>query len=134
MESRCVLTHSQEGLERQVIDQAAALTLEISDHRGTEMALRESEEYTRLALSAVNGIGTYDWDIVTGQVSGNASFARIFDMDPALAAAGTPQADYLINVAADARVKMQLEYERAMRIGGDCSVVHPVHHPDGSVR
>jgi PAS domain S-box-containing protein len=89
-----VLTRSQEELERQVKQHAVALTHEMSEHRDAEIALRESAEHTRLALSAVNSIGTYDWDIVTGQVYANAPFAQIFDMARACggrcAASGLP--------------------------------------------
>ena len=99
-----------------------------------EAALGKSEEHTRLALSAVNSIGTYDWDIVNDRVYCNDSFARIFGVDPDRAAAGAPLSDYLANVPADARVAMLLEYEHAKRNGGDCSVIHPVNQPDGSVR
>jgi PAS domain S-box-containing protein len=132
-EASTLLTRSHEGLERQAIEHAAALTHEIEEHHSTEMALRQSEEHTRLALSAVNSIGTYNRDLVNDRVYGNASFARIFGINPDHAAAGAPVAEYLVNVPADARAKMLLEYERAMRTGGDCSVIHPVNQADGSV-
>jgi PAS domain S-box-containing protein len=133
-EANNVLTLSQEGLRKQVTEQAAALTHEMGEHRGTEAALHQSEEHARLALSAVNSIGTWDWDIVNDRVYGDAAFARIFAVDTAHAAAGAPFAEYLVNVPADARAKMLLEYDNAMRTGGDCSVIYPVNHPSGAVR
>jgi PAS domain S-box-containing protein len=133
-EANNVLTLSQEGLRKQVTEQAAALTHEMGEHRGTEAALHQSEEHARLALSAVNSIGTWDWDIVNDRVYGDAAFARIFAVDTAHAAAGAPFAEYLVNVPADARTKMLLEYDNAMRAGGDCSVIYPVNHPSGAVR
>jgi PAS domain S-box-containing protein len=98
------------------------------------LALSKSEEHMRLALSAVNSIGTYDWDVVNDLVYGNGTFARIFGIDPDRAAAGAPIAEYLVNVPADARAKVLQEYGQALKKGGDCSVIHPVNQPDGSVR
>jgi PAS domain S-box-containing protein len=119
------------GTNTDVTDQHDASDAIKNEHRN---ALRQSEEHARLALSAVNSIGTYNWDIVSDRVYGNGSFARIFGMDPDRAAAGAPIAEYLVNVPADARAKMLLEYKQATRTGGDCSVIHPVNQPDGSVR
>jgi signal transduction histidine kinase/CHASE3 domain sensor protein/CheY-like chemotaxis protein len=99
-----------------------------------EVALGKSEEQMRLALSAVNSVGTYDWDLVNDRIYANASFARIFGIDPEHAAAGAPLADYLVNVPADARAKMIAEYDHVQRTGGDCSVIYPVNQADGSVR
>ncbi len=111
----------------------SCVMVDVSALMHAEAALGRSEEHSRLALSAVNSLGTYDWDIVNDRVHANGSFARIVGIDPA-AAAGAPLADYLVNVPAKARGEVLLEHERAMRAGGDCSVIHPVNQPDGSVR
>jgi PAS domain S-box-containing protein len=99
-----------------------------------EAALRESEQRARLALAAVNASGTWDWDTVNDVLYADASFAQIFGLDPAYAAAGALLGDVLVNVPTDARTRMQQEYDHAMRVGGDHSFVHPVTQPNGLMR
>jgi PAS domain S-box-containing protein len=62
-------------------------------HRA-EKELRLSEERLRLALSAADGVGTWDWDVSKDQVRADSAFARIYGVDPALAASGAPIAEF----------------------------------------
>jgi PAS domain S-box-containing protein len=54
---------------------AARVTALIVQQRGQE-ALRASEEHLRLAVEAT-GLGTYDWDVVTGHVTASPRFRSI---------------------------------------------------------
>ncbi|MFL5285694.1 MAG: PAS domain S-box protein [Rhodopila sp.] len=120
----------REGQEIYVLGALVDITARVR----AEAALRESEQRARLALAAVNASGSWDWDTANDVIYADASFAQIFGLDPAHAAGGAALADVLVNVPADARSKIQQEYDHAMRIGGDHSFVHPVMQPNGLVR
>jgi PAS domain S-box-containing protein len=62
-------------------------------HRAEE-ELRLSEERLRLALSAADGVGTWDWDVTHDLVRADAAFASIYGVDPAMAAVGGPIAAF----------------------------------------
>jgi PAS domain S-box-containing protein len=99
-----------------------------------EEALRKSEERARLALSAVNSVGNWDWDIVKDQMHVDEPVARIFGIDPDRASSGVPLYDYLVRVPPEDRARMVREYQHAMVKGGDCTIVHPVIQPEGIVQ
>ena len=62
-------------------------------HRAEE-ELRLSEERLRLALSAADGVGTWDWDVTHDLVRADAAFASIYGVEPAVAAMGAPIAEF----------------------------------------
>ena len=57
--------------------------------------LRRSEERVRLALSASNVIGTWDWDVPEDRICADADFARAFGVEVSWAAVGAPMEEYL---------------------------------------
>ena len=63
-------------------------------HRAEEK-LRASEERLRLALSAADGVGTWDWDVTNDIFNADTTFARIYGLDPVLANVGLPVANFL---------------------------------------
>lgn len=58
-----------------------ALTREIEDRRQTEAALRQTEEWLRLAQQA-GGVGTFAWDLVTRHARVSETYRSIFGLPP----------------------------------------------------
>lgn len=72
-------------------------------HRDALADLRASEERLEMALSAGDGIGTWDWDVVHDRVVADTRFARLHGIETAKAAAGMPFADFLGGMLPDDR-------------------------------
>lgn len=102
--------------------------------RGDE-ALRQSEERERLALSAFNGLGLWDWDAATNTMYADATLAAAFGLDPARTAAGLPLDDYIRCLHPDDRQRTAEALRRALATGqGDSSLEYRLSQPDGTVR
>ena len=98
----------------------------------TEKRLRESENRLELALSAGAGVGTWDWDIVPDRVFADARFARLYGVDPAMAAAGAPIVNFFQRIHPDDFPALQRAIEDSMRTGGFLSAEYRLVQPDGS--
>ena len=61
---------------------------DVTERARAEQALRRSDERLQLALDSSLSIGTWDWDVVANRVTADARFARLYGVDPAVAAAG----------------------------------------------
>jgi PAS domain S-box-containing protein len=65
---------------------------DITERRNIEEKLKRSEQRLNLALNASGLIGTWTWDIANNMLYGDENFARLYGIDPELAARGaTPQ-------------------------------------------
>jgi PAS domain S-box-containing protein len=61
--------------------------------------LWRSEAQLAFALEAAGGVGTWDWDLKTDLIYCNERFAKLFSVDPAVAATqGVPAADYIASI------------------------------------
>ena len=101
-------------------------------HAGQLLAL--SEERLAVALSASGVVGTWDWDLATGLIYGDANYARIYSFDPVRAAAGAPLAEYLKTLHPDDVPRVQLAVERTLADGAAFSSEYRVIKPDDSIR
>src|SRR6266567_6267659 len=59
-------------------------------------ALWKDEARLADALEVAGGVGTWDWDLKTDLIYANERFAKLFGVDPVVAATtGAPSADYI---------------------------------------
>ncbi|WP_375463311.1 PAS domain-containing protein [uncultured Methylobacterium sp.] len=84
-----------------------------------------------LALSAGNGIGTWDWDTQADRVTADARFARLYGVDPEKAAAGTPVAAFFEGIHPDDVARVEAKIAEAMRTGGDFASEYRLVRPEG---
>jgi PAS domain S-box-containing protein len=64
---------------------------DITERKSTQLALQRNMEYLQLANEAA-GIGTWEWNIATGELTWSPELYRLFGVDPQLTKAGLQQA------------------------------------------
>ena len=107
---------------------------DISDAKRTGHLLALSEERLSAALSASGVVATWDWDLATGLVYGDANYARIYSFDSARASAGAPLVEYLKNIHPDDLPRVQIEVDRTLADGAEFSSEYRIRKPDDSIR
>ena len=93
--SLCVIDYRPrpEGLTDLQTQTLTILARQVITQMELRRALRErgvSEETTRRAMTASDYVGAFDWDIVNDRVVADEKFARMYGVEPAVAAAGAP--------------------------------------------
>ena len=118
-----------------------AIVVEITDRvlaerraQAERNSLVESETRLQIALSAGNGVGTYDWDIPSDRVVADPRFAKLYGVDPDNAAKGAPIADFFAHIHPDDLDHTRRLISQTMETGRDFSAEYRLVQPDGSVR
>jgi len=93
--SLCVIDYRPrpEGLTDLQTQTLTILARQVITQMELRRALRErgvSEETTHRAMTASDYVGAFDWDIVNDRVVADEKFARMYGVEPAVAAAGAP--------------------------------------------
>ncbi len=114
--------------------QVAVLFTDISKRRRTEIAARESEERLNQALSAGNGIGTWDWDVVRDRVTADDRFADLYGVPREMARAGAPIVQFFGGIHPDDRAATEAAIANAMSDGGDFAEEYRLLAADGTIR
>ncbi len=114
--------------------QVAVLFTDISKRRRTEIAARESEERLDQALSAGNGIGTWDWDVVRDRVTADDRFADLYGVPREMARAGAPIVQFFGGIHPDDRAATEAAIAKAMEDGGDFAEEYRLLAADGTIR
>ncbi len=96
-------------------------------------ALRESEDFARLALSAVSGVGVWTYDATTDRFVCDAAIAELCGFDPATGAEGLSAADFLANVHPDDRSRLAASIAEGLMQADDLDHEYRLMHADGSV-
>ncbi|MBE7219719.1 MAG: PAS domain S-box protein, partial [Caulobacteraceae bacterium] len=112
---------------------AVSVFSDVEDQLRASEALRASEERLSLALSASGLIGWFDWDVVADRIHSGPSFARMYGVDPAAAAAGAPIAAFLGGIHPDDRERIGDEIGRALSEGGTYNAEYRLAATDGTV-
>jgi PAS domain S-box-containing protein len=97
-------------------------------------ALEEASEFTRLALTAVGGVGVWTYDVATARFFCDAAISSLYGLDPVAAAAGISPEGFLANVHPDDRPRMWAVLTDNHDRGGDLELQYRICHPDGSLR
>ena len=105
-----------------------ALRMEIAGHQVTENALRHSERRVDLALDTA-GIGRWDVDLLTGQVSRSSRHDQIFGYGD-----GQPRIELFERVVPEDRPNVEKKFREAVAVGGVCEFECRVHDQDGIIR
>lgn len=107
---------------------------DVTERHRTQEALRSSEERLRLALSAANGVGTWDWDVAHDTVRTDAVFAPLYGVDIARAAAGASIDEFKKFIHPDDLESVGKLIEKAIATGEEYQAEYRVQPPDGGER
>jgi PAS domain S-box-containing protein len=107
---------------------------DITTQKQAETRLARSEERLSLALRAASMVGIWDGDLVARLVYGDANFARIYGIDPAVAAEGQPLGTYVNSIHPEDAPAVRAEMQNLYAGGDEFSHEHRIIRPDGDIR
>ncbi len=107
---------------------------DITTQKQIEMRLAQSEERLSLALRAASMVGIWDGDLVAGRVYGDMNFARIYGIDPEVAAAGQPLGHYVTSIHPEDVPAVRAEMQSLYAGGDEFIHEHRIVRPDGGIR
>jgi len=120
----------QKAVAEQLAKLNASLEQQVQDRT---RALQDSEDFARLALSAVSGIGVWTYDVATDRFTCDEAISQIYGLDPVAGAAGLAPADFLVNVHPADRAALSMTMSGGLQKAGDLELEYRIRHPDGSV-
>ena len=86
-----------------------------------------------LALGAADIVGVWDGDLVHGVIYGDSNFARIYGVDPAMAARGVPRGFYLNHIHPDDVPAVRAAMDSLFAGAAEYVNEHRILRSDGSV-
>ena len=107
---------------------------DITDIRARERALRDQQDFTRLALGAVGGVGIWHYSVAGDRFFFDEGIAELYALDPADGPGGLLRADFLGNVHPDDHAGLHDALSGGLMNAGDIELEYRIVHPDGSVR
>jgi PAS domain S-box-containing protein len=96
--------------------------------------LRDSMDFARLALSAIDGVGVWTYDIGEDRFVCDANIAALYDIDPEAAALGVHRDAFLKNLHPDDVALVEATMARGLVNPGDLEMEYRIRHKDGSTR
>jgi signal transduction histidine kinase len=97
-------------------------------------ALRDSMDFTRLALSAISGVGVWTYDAGTDCFTCDAAISALYGIDPVQGAAGIARSAFVANVHPDDLAMLRKTMAGGLIHSGDLELEYRICHPDGSTR
>ncbi|MCB8874371.1 hybrid sensor histidine kinase/response regulator [Acidisoma silvae] len=107
---------------------------DVTEERAREATLSDAQDFARLALAAVGGVGVWTYDAASDQFSYDAAIAEVYGLDPARGPGGIPRTEFLANVHPDDRKALATTMAGGLTRAGDLELEYRLCHPDGSVR
>lgn len=124
------------GVVRGVLVTVVETTARIESARkreASEAALRKSEERLQLALSAANGIGIWDWDVVEDRFYASGRFAAFYGL-PRDYASGVSISEVTKNIHPEDAGRVERAIAAALRKGGEYAEEYRIVQADGTIR
>jgi signal transduction histidine kinase/CheY-like chemotaxis protein len=110
------------------------VTERIRAEAALEQALHDSEDFTRLALSAVGGVGVWTLDLASDCFTCDAAISALYGVDPERGAAGIEESAFLANVHPDDLPRLRDVMTAGAIRNSDLELEYRIRHPDGSTR
>jgi PAS domain S-box-containing protein len=107
---------------------------DITTQKQAETRLAQSEERLSLALRAASMVGIWDGDLVARRVYGDTNFARIYGIDPDVAAEGQALGFYVNSIHPEDAPGVRAAMQSLYASGDDFIHEHRIITPDGGTR
>ena len=107
---------------------------DVTAEREREAAYRDFEDFARLALTSVGGVGVWTYDIVGDRFTCDAAISDLYGLDPQRGAAGVSSVEFLSNVHPDDRPRLSATMSGGLKQAGDLELEYRLLHPGGIVR
>jgi PAS domain S-box-containing protein len=107
---------------------------DVTQERANEMVLRDTEDFARLALSAVGGLGVWKYDMSRDRFIFDAAIAALYDLDSHQPASGISRTEFLANVHPGDRHDLEQAMDKRSVFSGDFEIEYRRIHADGSIR
>ena len=105
-----------------------AVLNDVTEHKKADEALRETEEWLKLAQDA-GRIGTYDWDIEKATGKCSAQYFRLFGMDPS---PSVSLEEFIERIHEDDLKRVEEKVANSLEHGAPDAADYRVRWPDGS--
>lgn len=105
----------------------------VAEEQG-ETALYDSMDFTRLALSAVSGVGVWTYEVSSDCFYCDEGVSELYGIDPAQGAMGIKRSEFLANVHPDDLVSLRKTMAGGLVNSGDLELEYRIIHPGGVVR
>jgi PAS domain S-box-containing protein len=99
-----------------------------------EATYRDFEDFARLALTSVGGVGVWTYDVGSDRFICDAAISDLYSLDPQRGAAGVSSAEFLSNVHPDDRPRLGATMSGGLKQSGDLELEYRLLHPGGIVR
>ena len=107
---------------------------DVTEQREREQTLRDTQDFIRLALSAVGGVGVWTFDVASDRFYFDAGIAGLYALDPKDGPGGLPRTEFLANVLPEDQAALRATMSGGLVRPGDLELEYRIRHPDGSVR
>ncbi|MFL6710236.1 MAG: ATP-binding protein [Massilia sp.] len=123
-----------EGSQAALLATIARLESALAHAEQLQQKLRDSSDFTRLAMEAVSGVGVWTYDVATDRFTCDAAIASLYGIDLQEAAAGILRSRFLANVHPDDLAALRKTMSSGLVHSGDLELEYRICHPDGSIR
>jgi len=107
---------------------------DITGERSKERQLQDAQDFSRLALSAVGGVGVWTYEVEPDRFRYDAEIAELYGLDPALGVDGLSRKDFLANVLAEDRPALTQTMDGGLVNSGDLELEYRTRDANGAVR
>lgn len=102
--------------------------------RYSALGAKASQILLQDTIDAADIIGRWEYDVPSDRAYSDALVALVFNVDPVLAAAGTPISTFMAGIHPEDREKAILEIQRSIQTGLCCTLKYRVCSADGVIR
>ncbi len=121
---------SHRATAAQLVEEVSLRTSELERQART---LHDSQEFARLALSAVGGVGVWTYDVVDDRFFYDAAIAKLYGIDPNRGTEGMSSTDFLQHVHPADRASLVATMSSGLVSPGDLELEYRLRHSDGTV-
>lgn len=107
---------------------------DVTAQREMEAKLHDEQDFARLALTAVGGVGVWTFDVASDRFFCDAAISALYALDPVRGAAGLLRDEFLANVHPQDRIALQKVMAGGLHQSGELEHEYRLVHPDGSIR